>query len=262
MAGESELRTAPPAHATGAVEFVLVDELAGDETFRLRPDGDVSALATSLGRLGQLAPVELRPLPGAGSDGPRFQLVSGFRRLAAVRLLARESVLARVHAELSDEDAWALALSDALLHEPFTEEELEALRGRLRASGTAPWAEELVDDAIVRAPQPPEVRERFYDFLQARGGVAPAPAPVEDDVETGERSATAEPSQAEPAREEIIEVTPEELARDLASRLSALNQDLALAWESWRELPEEDRREIVLGARYVARLFPFLAGER
>ncbi len=71
MAAESEQRGTPPAHATGAVRFVAVDDIAVDETFRLRPDGDVSQLATSFGRLGQLAPVELRPWPGAGSDGPQ-----------------------------------------------------------------------------------------------------------------------------------------------------------------------------------------------
>jgi hypothetical protein len=165
---ERELRSDAPAHATGAVEFVDVEAIAADETFRLRPDGDVAALATSLGRLGQLAPVELRPWPGASSDGPRWQLVSGFRRLAATRLLARERVLARFHDALSDQDAWGLALGEALLHEPLTGPELDTLRERLAATGLAPWAEELLDEALVRAPVPAELRERFYEFL--RGG--------------------------------------------------------------------------------------------
>ncbi len=177
MAAESEQRGTPPAHATGAVRFVAVDDIAVDETFRLRPDGDVSQLATSFGRLGQLAPVELRPWPGAGSDGPQWQVISGFRRLAAVRMLARERVLARFHHELCDEDAWGLALSEALLHQPLTGDELEALRARLRASGVASWAEELVDEALVSAPVAAELRERFYDFLTAVAQQPPSPRP-------------------------------------------------------------------------------------
>jgi len=49
---ERDQRTAAPAHATGAVEFVALEDLAPDETFRLRPDGDIALLATSVGRLG------------------------------------------------------------------------------------------------------------------------------------------------------------------------------------------------------------------
>jgi len=183
---EREQHGPPPAHATGAVQFVAVEDIAPDETFRLRQDGDVSQLATALGRLGQLSPVELRRWPGAGSDGPQWQVVSGFRRLAAVRMLARERVLARLHGELGEEDAWGLALSEALLHQPLTGDELVALRERLRASGVAPWAEDLVDEARVRAPVAAELRELFYDYLTATGDVPRPSRPagaVQDAVE-------------------------------------------------------------------------------
>jgi hypothetical protein len=226
---------AAPAHATGAVEFVALEDIAEDDAFRLRPEGDVADLATSLGRLGQLAPIELRPWPGAADDGPRWQVVAGFRRLAAVRLLARERVLARLHGALSDEDAWALAVADALLREPLAPAELEALRARLAASGAAPWADELVDEALVRAPVAAEQRERFFEFLS--GAAPPAAAAAAD---------------------ETLEVTPEELARDLAARLSQLNQDLAVAVEAWKDLPAEGRRAIVEQARYIAELMPFM----
>lgn len=239
---EMEPRTTAPAHATGAVEFVPLAEISDDAVFRLRDEGDVSALAASLGRLGQLVPIEVRPLPGATPGaGPRFQVVGGFRRLAAARLLARERILARVHAELSDDDAWGLALGQALLGEPLLASELEALRARLAESGVARWAEELVPDAIARAPVEPRVRERFLEFL-ARA--------------EAEARAAAEPEAPE-------EVTPDELALGLARRMFEVNQDLALAYDAWAELPLEGRRMIVAQARYVAELLSLLEeGER
>ena len=271
---------AAPAHATGAVEFVALEDIAPDDTFRLRPGGDVSDLATSLGRLGQLAPVELRPWPGAATDGPRFQVVAGFRRLAAVRMLARERVLARLHGALSDEDAWGLALAGALLREPLSSEELGALRERLAASGIAPWAEELVEDSLARAPVAAELRERFLQFLAGAPTRLPDPlpasgereqpgaAPVDSTLESStlsptggegrERGPTPGEQPLPPAEPEILEVTPEELVADLAARLSALNQDLATALEAWEDLPAEGRRLLVDQARYVAAALPFM----
>src|SRR5512138_2075104 len=161
---ELEPRTTVPAHATGAVAFVPLSAISGDATFRLREPGDVSALAASIGRLGHLVPVELRPMPGAAPGAPRYQVVAGFRRLAALRLLARERVLARVHASLDDEDAWAIALAHALLGEPLLAPELEELRRRLAAARAAPWADELFEEALVRAPVDPELRESFLAF--------------------------------------------------------------------------------------------------
>lgn len=273
---ELEPRTTAPAHATGAVEFVPLAAIAEDPTFRLRGVGDVAALAASIGRLGHLVPVELRPLPGAPPGAPRFQVVAGFRRLAALRLLARERVLARVHAVLDDDDAWAIALAQALLGEPLQAGDLERLRARLAETGVAPWAEELVDEALVRAPVEPEARESFLEFLSgardSAGGSAAAEEPVADDE--GAPAAAAQPAEeqgasaagAQPAEEEAsdvpVEVTPEELAEDLAQRMFDVNQDLALAFEAWAEMPEEGRRMIVEQARYVAELYRFLVGGR
>src|SRR5215208_1637040 len=164
---ELEPRITAPAHATGAVAFVPVDAISDDVTFRLREEGDVATLASSIGRLGQLAPVELRLVPDVPAGAPRYQVVAGFRRLAALRLLMRERVLARVHERLADDDAWGIALGEALLTEPLDEPALLALRERLAASGVAPWADELVDEARVRAPLSPELRERFLAFVES-----------------------------------------------------------------------------------------------
>lgn len=232
---ELEPRTTAPAHATGAVRFVSIAAVADDATFKLRDEGDVAALASSIGRLGQLEPVELRPLPGAVEGGPRFQAVAGFRRLAALRLLARDRILARVHAALDDEDAWALALGRALLDEPLLASELDALRERLAGSGAAQWAEELFPAALARAPVDPKLRERIAEYLESEAARA-------------EASKDGGP----------VEVTPDELAHGLAHRMYEVNQDLAVAFESWAELPPEGRRMIVEQARYVAELLALL----
>jgi ParB family transcriptional regulator, chromosome partitioning protein len=268
LGDKPESRVAAPLHAAGAVELVALEELAPDETFRVRPDGDVSVLATSLGRLGQIVPVELRPWPGAEADGPRWQVVAGFRRLAAVRLLARERVLARLHVAMSDEDAWGLALAEALLQQPLDGAELEALRERLRATREAPWAEELGDEALVRAPVDQGLRERFYDFLTQAApepgaaastlapapteGLAPAPTPTPTPTSTDTPAGTLEPGH------ETIELTCDELARDVAARFSQLDQDLALLYENWADVASEERRALVEQARYVAALLPYM----
>lgn len=223
-------RTEAPVHATGAVGFVPLASIADDATFRLREEGDISALASSLGRLGQLTPVELRPLPGAAAGGPYYQVISGFRRIAALRLLRRDRVLARVHETFSDEDAWGLALAQALLTAPLDPAAAQALRGRVEA--VAPWAADLLD-GVANEPE-------------AAPGPDAAPAAAPD-------------AAAEAA---AVEVTPEELANDLAARLYEVNADLAVAYESWADLPPEGRRAIVEQARWIASLLPMLeAGE-
>jgi hypothetical protein len=178
---ELEPRTSAPAHATGAVEFVDLSAIEEDATFRLREEGDVSALASSMGRLGQLVPLELRLLSAAPDAPLRYQLLAGFRRVAALKLLRRERALARVHPGFSDEDAWALALAQGLLTEPLDRAAVAALGLRLAHDGTAPWAAELIDEALVRAPIEPELRERFFDFL-GTPEAAGAPSGPSDDA--------------------------------------------------------------------------------
>lgn len=259
---ELEPRTTAPAHATGAVSFVPLAAIADDVTFRLREEGDVAALAASIGRLGQLAPIELRPIPEAPPGAPRYQVVAGFRRLAALRMLMRERVLARLHPKLEDEDAWGIALGQALLTEPLEAEDLRVLRERLAETGLAPWADELAEDAMARAPVSPEDRERFFAWLEAGRPDAPF-EPFEPASEAAPDAGYAPPLAPEDGapQEQTVEVTPEELAQDLAARLYAVNQDLALAWESWKDLSPESRRTVLEQARYVAELFPYLVRE-
>src|SRR5271154_6422573 len=71
----SEPVLARPIHVEQAL--LSLDQLDPDETFRFRPEGDVSRLAQDIARLGQVFPVDVRV------QGETFQLVCGFRRVAA-----------------------------------------------------------------------------------------------------------------------------------------------------------------------------------
>jgi hypothetical protein len=185
-------------------------------------------------------------------------VVAGFRRLAAVRLLSRGRVLARVHDALDDDDAWSMALADALLGEPLSLEELEALRDRLAERRSAPWAEELVDEALVRAPVAPELRERFLAFLQG----APPGQVVPEEPDPAAQDAAGAAAAEEGTEEGPEEVTPEQLAEAVAGDLWSVSQDLDLAVDAWADLPEHGRRQIVEQLHYLADLHAFLAGAR
>ncbi len=269
-------RTTAPAHATGVVEFVPLTALSADVTFRLRPEGDVGLLAGSIARLGQLTPIELRPQPagpsGEAEPAVRYQVVAGFRRLAAVKLLGRGRVLARLHTTLDDADGWSLALADALLGEPLSMVELAALRERLAAVPEAAWAEELIDEALVRAPVAPGLRESFLAFLQGAPPGPAVPEPTAPEVQDAAVAAAAEeparapeeppPGEAPAPEEGPEEVTPEELAESLASGLWSVGQDLELAVDAWADLPQHGRRKILEQLRYLAELHAFLSGAR
>ena len=156
------------------MEHVPLDEVSLDATFRLREPGDVSELATAIGRLGQLTPVDLRPLPAVDGEGRRYQVVAGFRRMEALRLLQRERVLARVHPSLPDGEAWALALAGPLFTRPWSPSDLEAVAGQVRAR--LPWA--------VAAP-----RAVLRPRAGSRSRPGPAPRPTRPPSSTGWRSA-------------------------------------------------------------------------
>lgn len=120
-------RLASPARRSlVAPALIPLDRIDDDATFQLREGGDLALLATDLARLGQLYPVELRLKPP-----DRFQVVSGFRRVAALRFLQRDKVLARLHTDLSDEDALLMALAAAIHTAPVSRGELEAIQRRL-----------------------------------------------------------------------------------------------------------------------------------
>jgi hypothetical protein len=145
----------------GSLETLPLSQIDDDLVFRLRPEGDVTGLAQSIAREGQLVPIEVR-LRGPG----RWQIIAGFRRVAALRLLQREQVLARLHDQLGDDEALALAIADGVTERPLGHEELEALRARLSEEGRyGPAVQEAIVRALGEAPPPPEPEEVDLDVF-------------------------------------------------------------------------------------------------
>ncbi|WP_233262200.1 ParB/RepB/Spo0J family partition protein [Vitiosangium sp. GDMCC 1.1324] len=135
---------APRRRGNVAPAHIPLERIDEDSTFQIRPVGDLSALATDLARLGQLYPVDVRFKPP-----DRFQVISGFRRVAALRFLKRDRVLARLHTDLSDEDALLMALASAIHASPVSREDLEAKREQLEAEGKlTPIARDMFEKAL------------------------------------------------------------------------------------------------------------------
>ena len=217
------------------MEHVPIDEIAPDATFRLRETGDVSELAVAIGRLGQLTPVDLRPLPSHVGEGKRWQVVAGFRRMEALRLLQRDRVLARVHSQLPDEEAWALALARPAFGEPWSAADLDAVALKVRAH--LPWAGPAFAAARRRSGEKGAGPARA-----APAAAAPAPSPV-------------------PAPRPRPGADPAAFAHGLAVRAYELNGDAAAAYESWGALPPEGRRLVLEQLRYLVHLVPLLEKE-
>lgn len=222
----SELRALHPAPAHIALE--RVDE---DDTFKARDEGDVAALAMDIARLGQLFPVDLRLKPP-----DRFQIVTGFRRVAALRFLHREKVLARLHVDLSDDDAGLIALADAIHAQPVSREELQGMRERLEAKGKLSAA----------------ARDMLDKALSLDDELAPEEAP--SDVAEAQAAADASDS------DEEEEVDADELASDVTQRLGQINQDLSLLADVFNDLDEERRATLLQQLRYSSELVAFLEG--
>ncbi|MCP3168575.1 ParB N-terminal domain-containing protein [Myxococcus qinghaiensis] len=168
---EPEMLAAPEERLAGRVVTVLMplERLEDESAYRLRPEGDVSGLATDIARLGQLFPVDVRP-----RGGESYQLVCGFRRVAALRFLKRDAVQARVHTDLSDEDALLMSLAEAIHATPVEPEVLEAKRDQLEAQGrlSAAVADMLAKALATDDELAPEGVEEEIDADELAGDVS------------------------------------------------------------------------------------------
>jgi len=170
-----ELR--PPAQ--GMVTSLSVEQVDEDATFRIRPEGEITQLATDLARLGQLFPVDVRPL---GAD--RYQIICGFRRVAALRFLKRDQVQARVHEGLSDDDALMMALASAIHASPVDREELETKRDQLEEQGRlSAAARDMLEKALATEDGlAPETMEEEVDADELAGDVSQRLGEINQDL--------------------------------------------------------------------------------
>jgi len=161
---ETELPEETPVQRHfAAPEQILLERVDVDDTFRVRPEEeleDVSALAMDIARLGQLFPIDVR------QKGPdRYQVITGFRRVAALRFLQREKVLARLHVELSDEDATLMALAAAIHGLQVDAEALATARAWLEEAGRlSPTVRDMLEKALAKGDElAPESVEEEVD---------------------------------------------------------------------------------------------------
>jgi ParB-like chromosome segregation protein Spo0J len=132
-----------------APALIPLDRVDDEGEFRVRDaaeleDEAIAPLATDIARLGQLFPIDVRLRPP-----DRFQVITGFRRVSALRFLQREKVLARLHTDLSDADAMLMSLASAIHSRNVGPEALTVLRAALEESGRlSPSARDMLDKAL------------------------------------------------------------------------------------------------------------------
>jgi ParB family transcriptional regulator, chromosome partitioning protein len=130
-----------------APALIPLDRIDEDTDFLVRNEAeleDIAALATDIARLGQLFPIDVRLRPP-----DRFQVITGFRRVAALRFLQREKVLARLHTDLSDADSLLMSLASAIHSRNVGPEALSTMREVLQESGRlSPSARDMLEKAL------------------------------------------------------------------------------------------------------------------
>jgi len=255
---------APPLKPLRELSYVPLADVGVDGTFRLRHPGDVSSLARSIAQVGQLFPVDVRETEGG------LQALAGFRRLEALRLLQRNRVLVRNHGPLSDAAAATVAAADAIDNRALALEDLRELHDRYVAMG---WGTPSLLELIGRSIE--KEGERLEDLAAKLKGEAPPDRSIPDEDgdeevsparDAGAAAALAPLPLDPPAAPRLgpvdadggAEVTPDELARQIAARLSEATQDLAALAEHWSLVPSGLRAILTDQLDYYGRLGSWL----
>ena len=130
-----------------APALIPLDRIDEDTDFLMRNPAeleDVASIATDIARLGQLFPIDVRLRPP-----DRFQVITGFRRVAALRFLQREKVLARLHTDLSDADSLLMSLASAIHSKSVGAQSLTTIRESLEQAGKlSPSARDMLEKAL------------------------------------------------------------------------------------------------------------------
>lgn len=113
------------------LERIAVD----DRTYCHRVDLDAGSLAREITSPGAIEPITVRPLRG----GDTYQVIAGFRRLAATRGLGLRSIPAWVRPELGDAEALRISIEGDARHRPFNDIERAHILARFGHSKGVPF---------------------------------------------------------------------------------------------------------------------------
>ena len=106
-----------------------IKDLIEDSEFALRENLKVDDLVESIRKDGQLIPIVVRPQNG------KYALISGFRRIGALKKLGRKKVQAKVLFGVSDTEARRISLLENLERHSLSGWELVSAAARFREKG-------------------------------------------------------------------------------------------------------------------------------
>jgi ParB-like chromosome segregation protein Spo0J len=121
----------PESSCSAETRDVALDLIDESDLFRLRcpPYPGIEALADSILRSGQSTPLFLRPRES------RFELISGYRRLSALKLIRARAAYCRIYRDISDEAAYDLAIGENQDRDNLTDIERADICLRLKLEG-------------------------------------------------------------------------------------------------------------------------------
>jgi ParB family chromosome partitioning protein len=108
---------------------IEIDDIIKDQEFRYRANLNIDDLVDSIRKDGQLVPIMVRRRDG------KFQLISGFRRIAALRELGRNKVQAKILGDVSDAEARRVSLLENLERNSLSAWDQVAVAARFREQG-------------------------------------------------------------------------------------------------------------------------------
>ena len=143
------------------IQSIALEEIRLDHLLRDRMDlnaEDMSALVASLEARGQQTPVELVPLPEGG-----YGLVSGLRRIEALRQLGRDRVLALVRAPEGADAAYVAMVEENEIRANLSFYERARVAAEAARIGVYPSTQAAVQALFAHAS--PSKRSKIMNFV-------------------------------------------------------------------------------------------------
>ena len=115
------MRSSAPNAFSGRPE-IDADDIDWDNIqFRFRmefDDVEIQRLAKNIEEVGQLNPIKIR------LKGDRYQILAGWKRALAIKLLGDRPIIADVYEDIDDRDAYRINIADNVMRENLTDLEL------------------------------------------------------------------------------------------------------------------------------------------